>query len=143
MLAGVWVSTPQGKHLARRKSKNTQPEIALRSAIHKQGGRFRLHRRLAVGCTPDLVLPRYRIAIFVDGCFWHGCPEHGRKVPWSGPNANLWREKLERTRARDARSSQIAADLGWQVLRVWECAVLKDPDGLATEVLGAGQSRDP
>ena len=57
----------------------------LRQAVHAAGGRFRLHRRIAKGCTPDFVLPSRRVAVFVDGCFWHGCPEHGRKTPWTGP----------------------------------------------------------
>ena len=76
-----WVSTDGGRHLAGRKKNDTAPEIVLRKALHAQGVRFRLHRQLAKGCTPDIVLPGRRIAVFVDGCFWHGCPKHGRKTP--------------------------------------------------------------
>ena len=58
------------------------------------GLRFRLQRQLAKGCTPDIVMPGRRLAIFVDGCFWHGCPKHGRKSAFTGPNAQLWAEKM-------------------------------------------------
>lgn len=134
-----WVPTEAGRHLSRRVAKNTAPEILLRKAIHAQGGRFRLHARLAKGCTPDLVLPRRHLAVFVDGCFWHGCPEHGRKRPWEGPNADLWRQKLENTARRDALATAAATALGWVVVRVWECEVHDDPTGTAQLVLGQGR----
>jgi len=60
------------------------------------------------GCNPDIVLVRRRLAIWVDGCFWHGCPQHGRRVPWSGPNASLWEQKMERNRQRDEKAVAVA-----------------------------------
>ena len=96
-----WVSTSSGRHLAGRKKKDTAPEVALRKALHAAGARFRLHRQLAKGCTPDIVMPGRRLAIFVDGCFWHGCPRHGRKTPFTGPNAELWEQKMQRNAERD------------------------------------------
>lgn len=111
------------------------PEVALRKALHAQGARFRLQRRLAKGCTPDLVLPGRRLAVFVDGCFWHGCPTHGRKRPWTGPNADLWQLKMERNRASDLRANQLAEALGWTVVRLWECEVKADPMAAAAGVL--------
>ena len=132
----VWVPTPASAHLAGRRSKDTAPEISLRRALHAAGARFRLHRALTKECKPDLVLPGRRIAVFVDGCFWHGCPRHGRKTPWTGPNASLWEAKLARTRERDAAATRIAESLGWRVVRVWECEVMNDPDGAAAAVLG-------
>src|SRR5262245_61505740 len=96
-----WVSTGAGRHLRARRKTDTVPEVLLRRALHALGGRFRLHRQLEPGCTPDLVLPSRRIAVFVDGDYWHSCPVHGRKAPFTGPNAALWADKLRRNQARD------------------------------------------
>ena len=71
----------------------------------------------------------------MDGCFWHGCPEHGRKTPWTGPNAELWAEKMRRNAERDERSTRLAEERGWRVVRIWECEVAKDPDAAASRVL--------
>lgn len=136
-MASEWVSTESGKHLSGRKKKDTAPELALRKALHSQGARFRLHRQLAKGCTPDIVMPGRRLAIFVDGCFWHGCPEHGRKTSFTGPNASLWEEKMRRNSWRDARSTSIAVELGWDVQRIWECAIRDDVVQVATLLLAA------
>ena len=134
-MTGSWVSTQAGQHLAGRKKRDTTPEVELRRALHAAGGRFRVQRQLAKGCTPDIVMPGRRLAIFVDGCFWHGCPEHGRKAPWTGPNAALWEEKMRRNRERDARSTSLAEEAGWRVVRLWECEVRRNPHGLAAELL--------
>lgn len=120
------MSTREGRHLAKRRKAHTEPEVVLRKALHAAGLRFRLHRRLAKGCTPDIVLPTPQLVVVVDGCFWHGCPEHGRKTPWSGPNAELWAAKMVRNAEGDARATAVAQDLGWTVLRVWECEVGRD-----------------
>jgi DNA mismatch endonuclease (patch repair protein) len=130
-----WVSTESGRHLSGRKKKDTAPEIALRKALHAAGARFRLHRQLAKGCTPDIVMPGRELAIFVDGCFWHGCPTHGRKTDFTGPNAHLWADKMERNAERDARSSALAESLGWRAVRVWECDVRADPVSVAHRLL--------
>lgn len=134
-MASKWVSTEAGRHLAGRKKKDTAPEIALRKALHAEGARFRLHRQLAKGCTPDIVMPRRRLAIFVDGCFWHGCPTHGRTSGFTGPNASLWAEKLERNAERDRRSSRLAEEQGWTVQRIWECDIRQDAMSVARRVL--------
>jgi DNA mismatch endonuclease (patch repair protein) len=131
----VWTSTSEGRHLAGRRKRDTEPELLLRRAIHAQGGRFRVQVRLAKGCTPDIVMPSRRLAIFVDGDYWHSCPEHGRKAPFTGPNAALWEEKFRRNRERDGRSTALAHDLGWQVVRLWECQVRSDPEGEARRLL--------
>jgi DNA mismatch endonuclease, patch repair protein len=136
-VASEWVSTKSGRHLAGRKKANTGPEVALRKALHAQGARFRLHRQLAKGCTPDIVMPGRQLAIFVDGCFWHGCPVHGRKIAFTGPNAALWAEKMQRNAERDARASALAQERGWTVLRIWECEIREDPVGAARDVLRA------
>jgi DNA mismatch endonuclease, patch repair protein len=137
-----WTSTPEGRHLSGRSKVNTSPELLLRRAIHAQGGRYRLHRRLAPRCTPDIVLPGRRLAVFVDGCWWHSCPVHGRKTPFTGPNAALWEAKMARNRERDADATETAQELGWSVIRIWECEVESDPAAAARRVLqSAGPDR--
>lgn len=142
MNEGTWLPTPEGAHLRGRRSRDTAPELLLRRAVHALGLRFRLQRRLAPGCRPDLLLVARRVAVFVDGCFWHGCPVHGRSRPWTGPNALLWEQKMVRNRERDLRSSALAEAAGYQVLRVWECEVRADPSAAAGRVADLAR-RDP
>ncbi len=134
-MTSQWVSTYNGRHLAGRRKVHTSPEVELRRAIHAAGARFRLHRQVAKGCTPDFVLPARGLAVFVDGCFWHGCPEHGRKKPWAGPNAELWAEKMRRNAERDLRSTALAEQYGWRVARVWECEVRRSAAAVAARIL--------
>ncbi len=131
------MTTSKGRHLAGRRKIDTAPEIQLRRALHAAGARFRLHRQIARGCTPDIVLPGRSIAVFVDGCFWHGCPEHGRKTPWTGPNAALWEAKMRRNEDRDARATELAESRGWRVIRVWECQVTEAAAAVVQTVLAA------
>lgn len=142
MAARAWTATTEGGHLRGRRKTNTAPELALRRALHARGARFRLHRQLARGCTPDIVLPGRRTAVFVDGDFWHGCPVHGRRDPFTGPNAVLWREKLERNKQRDARSTRLAVEAGWTVVRVWECSIRADV-GSCVDAVFRGESPEP
>lgn len=106
-------------NMRRIRSKNTKPEVMLRSLLHKQGYRFRIHRRDLPG-NPDIVFPSRRKAIFVHGCFWHqhpGCRE-GR-LP--GTRQEYWRPKLDKNTVRDASSILALRKLGWEVAVVWEC----------------------
>jgi DNA mismatch endonuclease (patch repair protein) len=128
-----WVSTTEGEHLRGRRVKDTRPEVALRKAVHRLGLRFRLQRRVAPRCTADFVLPRYHVAVFVDGCFWHGCPDHSPEE-FRGPNAALWREKIETNKERDRRNTSRAAAAGWTVVRVWECEIRRNAEGAAKRV---------
>ena len=109
--------------MARIRSKDTRPEKQLRSALHRAGFRFRLHRRSLPG-SPDLVFPAKRKAIFVHGCFWHAhrC-KHGSRRPQS--NQDYWLPKLAANKQRDARNRRRLAALGWRSLTVWECEVRK------------------
>ncbi|MGB5953181.1 MAG: very short patch repair endonuclease [Ornithinimicrobium sp.] len=134
-MADTWATTERGRHLVGRRKANTAPKMILRKAVHAAGGRFRLHRQIAKGCTPDFVLPGRRVAVFVDGCFWHGCPKHGRKTPWTGPNAELWSDKMRRNHERYQRFTRLAQEHGWTVVRVWECQVRHDADERADYVL--------
>jgi DNA mismatch endonuclease (patch repair protein) len=100
--------------------RDTQPELALRSALHRAGLRYRVDYRVGKGRSaprPDIAFPRLRIAIFVDGCFWHQCPEHG-VMPKS--NQTFWEPKLRANVARDVRQTQRLQNEGWLVIRVWE-----------------------
>ncbi|MFG1819509.1 very short patch repair endonuclease [Kribbella sp. NPDC049174] len=131
-----WISTREGAHLRARRVRDTQPEVTLRSAVHRCGLRFRVHRTVASRTTADFVLPRYRIAVFVDGCFWHGCPDHGARH-FRGPNAALWKEKIATNVARDERNTMAAGAAGWTVVRIWECEIRANVDAAAHRVLDA------
>jgi DNA mismatch endonuclease, patch repair protein len=101
--------------------KNTKPELLLRSYLHSKGMRFRLHRKDLPG-KPDIVLPRYRSAIFVNGCYWHrhqGC--HYASTP--STNSDFWEEKFRQTLHRDQRQQSELTSSGWRVLVVWECGL--------------------
>ena len=101
------------------RSRDTKPEKRLRSLLHHMGFRFRLYRRDLPG-TPDIVLPKYRTAIFVHGCFWHQHPGCKRAaIPKS--NTAFWQKKLERNQVRDAMIQRELTLMGWNVITVWEC----------------------
>ena len=102
------------------RTKDTGPERAVRSLLHRLGFRFRLHRRDLPG-TPDIVLPGRRAAIFVHGCYWHG---HGCRIGRL-PKSRLdyWQDKIEGNRRRDRRTAEALAALGWRVLAVWQCEI--------------------
>ncbi len=111
------------------KGKNTRPELTVRRLLHAMGFRFRLHRSDLPG-KPDIVLPMYRAAIFVHGCFWHRHQDKNCKLarlPKS--RLNFWTPKLEGNRLRDEENQQKLAAAGWRTLVVWECQ-LNDIDAL-------------
>lgn len=118
--------TPQARSrlMARIGSKNTGPEIAVRSMLHRMGYRFRLHRKDLPG-SPDIVLARLGVALFIHGCFWHGHICKADKMPKS--RQAYWSRKIEDNRARDARQRGRLRRAGWRVWVVWECE-LKRPD---------------
>jgi len=98
--------------------RDTPCEIALRSALHRLGYRFRVDRPLAgTRRRADLTFVRQRVAVFVDGCFWHGCPRH---ATWPKANALWWRSKIARNRQRDRDTNNQLRQKGWVVIRVWE-----------------------
>jgi DNA mismatch endonuclease (patch repair protein) len=131
-----WVPTSRSATLSRRASRDTLPEILLRKALHRAGLRFRLHRRIpGERLTIDIVLPKHRLAVFVDGCFWHGgCELHPRNEP-TGPNADRWRAKFDNVAQRERRAARRLAEAGWSVLRVRECDVKAAPEAVAAEIL--------
>ena len=106
--------------MAAIRSINTKPEIYVRKALHAAGFRFRLHRANIPG-KPDIILPRYKAAVFVHGCFWHG---HGCKSDHQ-PHTNkpYWTAKIQRNIERDARNLNALEDAGWRTAIVWECSI--------------------
>lgn len=100
--------------------KDTRPERALRSALHRRGLRFRLDRKIGTGRSaprPDVVFPSEKVAVFLDGCYWHGCAEHGTRPR---TNSVYWDAKVARNRARDLRNTAALEGEGWTVIRIWE-----------------------
>lgn len=100
------------------RGKDTAPELALRSALHRLGLRYRLQRKIA-NVRVDILFVRQRVAVLVDGCFWHGCPIH---ATYPKTNVSYWRPKLAENKARDRRQAARLRRAGWKVVRVWEHA---------------------
>ena len=111
------------------RSRNTGPELILRRALWRQGARYRLNSKLTG--KPDLLFPSAHLAVFVDGCFWHGCPLHAAQPK---TNAMFWRAKLEANKRRDIVVNATLAAEGWRVLRVWQHE-LRDVNAAAARVL--------
>src|SRR3954452_11629678 len=116
--------------MARIRGRNTKPEMALRTALWSLGLRYRLH--YSIPGKPDVVFPRQRVAVFVDGCFWHGCPEHSVNPK---TNASFWRNKLDGNIERDQRTSASLESLGWTVLRFWEHEIEQDVSKVVEQII--------
>lgn len=101
------------------RSRDTKPELAVRQAAHAAGLRYRVDRRPipVLNRRADMVFTRAKVGVFVDGCFWHGCPQHHTVAK---SNASFWAEKVRRNRERDAETDRLLVDAGWAVVRVWE-----------------------
>lgn len=104
------------------RTQGTAPEIRLRRALWRAGLRYRTRTHIE-GTKPDVAFLGKRVLVFVDGCFWHGCPRHYTKP---AENSAFWSAKLEKNRARDARNNKILEAKAWKVLRFWECEVEQD-----------------
>ncbi|MEU1512258.1 very short patch repair endonuclease [Streptomyces sp. NPDC005811] len=115
-----WASSPATRaSMQSNKGRDTKPELALRSAVHALGLRYIVSARPLpkVRRTADLVFTRVRLAVFMDGCYWHGCPEHHTPA---ATNASYWTDKVETNRRRDRQTDQWLREAGWEVIRVWE-----------------------
>ena len=115
--------------MSRIAGKDTKPEELVRKYLFSKGFRYRKNVRKLPG-TPDLVLPKYRTVIFVNGCFWHG-HEGCKYFVWPKSNAEFWRQKIETNISRDQRKEAQLRDMGWNVMIVWECE-LRPPKRQAT-----------
>jgi DNA mismatch endonuclease (patch repair protein) len=121
--------------------RDTKPELVLRRELHRMGLRYRVDRSPLpeIRRRADVVFGRAHVAVFVDGCFWHGCPEHGTSPK---ANAEWWREKIDRNRARDLDTDRRLVEAGWRVVRLWEHEVERDPRR-AAELVAAQVARSP
>ncbi len=118
------------RQMQANRSRDTRPELALRSRVHELGLRYRVSTRPlpSIRRTADLVFTRAHVAVFMDGCFWHGCPDHHRP---SQRNPEFWREKIARNRERDTETDKLLEDAGWTVVRIWEH---EDPEHAALKI---------
>lgn len=115
------------------RSRDTAPELAVRRRLHAAGLRYRVAYRPepSLRRTADIVFTKHRIAIFIDGCYWHACPEHGTVAR---ANAGYWADKLARNVARDAETTARLQAAGWVVMRFWEH---ENPDAVASTIADA------
>lgn len=105
--------------MSRLGRRDTTPELAIRSELHRRGFRFRVDRAPVPGLRSraDIVFGPARVAVYVDGCFWHSCPEHGTRPK---ANAEWWERKLDRNQERDRETDRVLREHGWRVVRIWE-----------------------
>jgi DNA mismatch endonuclease, patch repair protein len=115
-----------------QRTRDTEPEMAVRRLLHAMGLRFRVDRAPIDGLRrrADIVFGPAKVAVYVDGCFWHGCPAHAR--PKTIANTDYWSAKMDRNRARDADTDRRLGEAGWAVVRVWEH---DDPRSVAANVV--------
>lgn len=134
----VKTTMSRSETMARVGSKNTGAERALRSALHVVGLRFQLHRRIE-GVAADIVFPGPRVLVFVDGCFWHGCPRH---ATFPKSNTDYWLPKLRENKERDKRQAERLRKAGWKVIRVWEHECLPPAPRVVARILTACRRGD-
>ena len=118
--AGTTMSaSPASSRMSRQRTRDTKPELTLRRELHARGMRFRVGYPVPGNTrrSIDIAFVGIRLAVFVDGCFWHGCPTHGT---WPKTNAEWWENKIEINRARDADTDRLLRAQGWEPLRLWE-----------------------
>ena len=115
------------------RSGNTKPEKLVRKGLHSLGYRYRLHCRRLSG-KPDIVLPKWKAAIFINGCFWHGHDCELFRLP--STRSDFWQSKIEANRLRDARNLSALGMAGWRVLTIWECAIRGKNAPGAEETIG-------
>ncbi|WP_045688828.1 very short patch repair endonuclease [Hymenobacter sp. AT01-02] len=118
-MADVHSTATRSYNMSQIKGKDTKPELVVRQYLHGQGLRFRLHQKELPG-KPDIVLPRYRTAVFVHGCFWHG-HEGCRYFVTPKTRTDFWMNKIGRNVANDLKQQAELATLGWKVVTIWEC----------------------
>ena len=138
-MAGSWASTPGTRRsMLGNRGRDTKPELAIRRLVHAAGLRYRVDKRPLIDLNrrADMVFSRAKVAVFIDGCFWHGCPTH-HTVARS--NASYWADKVVSNRERDAETDRLLAEAGWTVIRAWEHEV---PAAVAKQIVGTVRRAD-
>lgn len=138
MTEGSWATSPEVRRsMQANRGRDTKPELAIRRAVYATGLRYRVDSRPLAGLNrrADLVFIGAKVAVFVDGCFWHGCPTHHTVAR---ANAKFWAEKVRRNRERDAETNQALETAGWIAIRVWEH---EDPAAAASRVVATVRER--
>lgn len=126
-MADVHNSKTRSYNMSQIKGKNTIPEISVRKFLFKKGLRYKLHDGSLPG-TPDIVLPKYKTVVFVNGCFWHGHKEC-KKFVIPKTRTDFWLTKIQKNVMNDKKNEELLSNIGWKVLTIWECQ-LKDPKTL-------------
>lgn len=132
-----WASSAAARAVMQgNRRRDTTPEMAVRRLVHAAGQRYRVDAKplLHLNRRADLVFRRAKVAVFIDGCYWHGCPEHGTTAK---TNVGYWTPKIARNKERDAETDRLLSEAGWTVVRAWEH---EDPAGVADQVLVAVRS---
>lgn len=140
-MADVHSPATRSFNMSRIGGKDTAPEIALRSELHKAGVRFRIHRKDLPG-TPDIVLPKTKTVVFVHGCFWHRHPRC-RFTTTPKTNEPFWVDKFARTIERDRANIRSLELLGWTVIVAWECDIRRSAVDVANHIMRATSSATP
>lgn len=123
LIMDIWEKNKISEVMSKIRSQNTKPEIALRKALFTKGYRYRINDKRLPG-KPDIVLPKYKTAIFVHGCFWHGHEKEDcsdSHIPKT--NTAYWNEKITRNKDRDKRNNILLKSMGWKVITVWDCEI--------------------
>jgi DNA mismatch endonuclease (patch repair protein) len=125
--------------MGRVRQRDTKPEVLLRKALWARGLRYRKHKKVA-GIRPDLLVAQHSTAIFVDGCFWHGCPTH-----YSEPasNSTFWKNKIATNTQRDQSNNRVLTENGWRVIRIWECEIEDDLNAVVERVANTIKRLEP
>lgn len=127
----VFSKKKRSEIMSKIRSKDTKIEILFRKTLWKKGFRYRKNSSKYFG-EPDLVLPKYKTAIFIDSCFWHNCPKHGY-LPKS--NLRYWRKKIERNKERDKEVIKYYKKIGWKIFRVWEHNLKRNVEKLVRDII--------
>jgi DNA mismatch endonuclease (patch repair protein) len=130
------VALSRSEQMARIRSADTSIELAVRQRLWARGLRYRVRARLPG--RPDIVFSRARLAVFIDGCFWHGCDSHYR-APRTNPS--YWAEKVRRNTQRDRHNDELLSMEGWRPLHVWEHEIRQNPEAVVESVVAAVESR--
>lgn len=117
-------------NMSQIRSCGTKPELLIRSALWRRGFRYRVRTNLPG--KPDIVFSGRKLVIFIDGCFWHGCPEHFQ-LP--ATRQEFWRHKIEANRSRDSKVDRLLQEAGWQVYRVWEHEIRRSPEEVVATIV--------